>query len=95
MIKQKNSQKVTAQGKRRVNLYKLQQRLEALEKQVKLQSRINAHQVQHNETVTLSTEVILERVRRLERIVLPAQPPFKKRNIIARALAHYRAWLIK
>ncbi|HII3690456.1 TPA: hypothetical protein ACY37W_002353 [Pasteurella multocida] len=49
MIKQKRNQKVTEKNKQRVNVFKLQQRVESLEKQLALQLRINANQVSFND----------------------------------------------
>ncbi|MCW9717631.1 hypothetical protein [Avibacterium sp. 21-599] len=71
MIKQKSTQKLTALGKRRVNVFKLQQRVEKLEKLMNHQQRINAHNQKLRQLDVITTEEILERLSHLECIVLP------------------------
>ncbi|MFY1027617.1 hypothetical protein ACE4RU_07770 [Actinobacillus seminis] len=88
MIKQKNYQKITALGKRRVNVFRLEQRVATLEKQQRLQARANiqAHSLRQLDVIT--TEEILRRVGELEQIVLP-KSAVKKVGILDR----FWAWL--
>ncbi|MFZ7197773.1 hypothetical protein [Avibacterium avium] len=88
MIKQKRTQKITALGKRRVNVFKLQQRVEKLEKLMAYQQRINSHNQKLRQLEEISTEVILERLNHLERIVLPESAVQK-----ASVLSRFWAWL--
>lgn len=90
MIKQKSYQKVTALGKRRVNVFRLEQRVATLEKQQRLQARANiqAHSLRQLDVIT--TEEILRRVSELEQIVLP-KSAVKKVGILER----FWAWLVR
>ncbi|MFZ7188060.1 hypothetical protein ACLSY8_09055 [Avibacterium avium] len=88
MIKQKRTQKITALGKRRVNVFKLQQRVEKLEKLMAYQQRINSHNQKLRQLEEISTEVILERLNHLESLVLPESAVQK-----ASVLSRFWAWL--
>ncbi|MFQ1050805.1 hypothetical protein ACIRXL_11925 [Avibacterium paragallinarum] len=88
MIKQKRTQKITALGKRRVNVFKLQQRVEKLEKLMAYQQRINSHNQKLRQLEEISTEVILERLNHLESLVLP-ESAMKKVSVLSR----FWAWL--
>lgn len=88
MIKQKSYQKVTALGKRRVNVFRLEQRVATLEKQQRLQARANIQA--HRQLDVITTEEILRRVSELEQIVLP-KSAVKKVGILER----FWAWLVR
>lgn len=88
MIKQKSTQKITALGKRRVNVFKLQQRVEKLEKLMNHQQRINSHNQKLRQLEEISTEVILERLNHLESLVLP-ESAVQKVSVLSR----FWAWL--
>ncbi|MEE6030982.1 hypothetical protein [Avibacterium paragallinarum] len=88
MIKQKRTQKITALGKRRVNVFKLQQRVEKLEKLMAYQQRINSHNQKLRQLEEISTEVILERLNHLESLVLP-ESAVQKVSVLSR----FWAWL--
>lgn len=88
MIKQKRTQKITALGKRRVNVFKLQQRVVNLEKLMNHQQRINSHNQKLRDLEVITTEEILERLSQLERIVLPERAGQK-----ASVLSRFWAWL--
>ncbi|MFQ1015819.1 hypothetical protein [Avibacterium paragallinarum] len=94
MIKEKRTQKITALGKRRVNVFKLQQRVEKLEKLMAYQQRINSHNQKLRQLEEISTEVILERLNHLERIVLP-ESAVQKRGVFRRGLDRFYAWLCR
>ncbi|OOS01069.1 hypothetical protein B0186_04850 [Canicola haemoglobinophilus] len=85
MIKQKNSQKVTALNKKRINLFKLEQRVTVLENQMRIQGRINRYQSEHNKLDEITKEEIFERLNELERIALPQQ----KQGCVRRLLAKF------
>ncbi|MFZ7224565.1 hypothetical protein [Avibacterium avium] len=87
MIKQKRTQKITALGKRRVNVFKLQQRVEKLEKLMAYQQRINSHNQKLRQLEEISTEVILERLNHLESLVLPESAAQK-----VSVLSRFWAW---
>lgn len=88
MIKQKRIRKITALGKRRVDLFKLQERVASLEKQANYQYRINANHQQLRQLDVITTEEILARLSHLERIVLP-----EKQGVLKKALNRFWAWL--
>lgn len=62
MIKQKKSQKLTALGKKRVNVYRLQNRVQFLEHQL-------VRQVAKNNQQALVNENLAERLAKLEQFV--------------------------
>ncbi|MDA5611702.1 hypothetical protein [Pasteurella multocida] len=90
MIKQKRNQKVTEKNKQRVNVFKLQQRVESLEKQLALQLSINANQVSFNDMRILNEEVAYENIRELKSDVIAL-----KQNIVKRAINRFWAFLGK
>ncbi|MEE3608158.1 hypothetical protein [Avibacterium paragallinarum] len=94
MIKQKRTQKITALGKRRVNVFKLQQRVVNLEKLMNHQQRINSHNQKLRDLEVITTEEILERLSQLERIVLPERA-VRKRGVFRRWLDRFYAWLCR
>lgn len=81
MIKQKRNQKVTEQNKKRVNLFKLQERVEKLEKTLELQKRINANQVALNDMRVLNEDVIYENIKQLSDDVIVLKQSKVKRLI--------------
>ncbi|HHW7448955.1 hypothetical protein NM952_06780 [Pasteurella multocida subsp. multocida] len=90
MIKQKRNQKVTEKNKQRVNVFKLQQRVESLEKQLALQLRINANQVEFNDMRILNEEVTYKNISQLSDDVIAL-----KQNILKRAINRFWAFLCK
>ncbi|MGC6246327.1 hypothetical protein ACMXZD_09475 [Pasteurella multocida] len=90
MIKQKRNQKVTEKNKKRVNLFKLQERVEILEKQLALQLRINANQVEFNDMRILNEEVTYKNISQLSDDVIAL-----KQNILKRAINRFWAFLCK
>ncbi|HHT7890605.1 hypothetical protein [Pasteurella multocida] len=90
MIKQKRNQKVTEKNKQRVNVFKLQQRVESLEKQLALQLRINANQVSFNDMRILNEAVAYENISELKSDVIAL-----KQNILKRAINRFWAFLGK
>ncbi|AUK49439.1 TPA: hypothetical protein QB290_001242 [Pasteurella multocida] len=90
MIKQKRNQKVTEKNKQRVNVFKLQQRVESLEKQLALQLRINANQVAFNDMRVLNEEVTYRNISELSNDVITL-----KQNIVKRAINRFWAFLGK
>ncbi|BDE04550.1 hypothetical protein [Pasteurella multocida] len=90
MIKQKRNQKVTEKNKQRVNVFKLQQRVESLEKQLALQLRINANQVSFNDMRILNEAVAYENISELKSDVIAL-----KQNIVKRAINRFWAFLGK
>ncbi|MFP4794403.1 hypothetical protein [Pasteurella multocida] len=90
MIKQKRNQKVTEKNKKRVNVFKLQQRVESLEKQLALQLRINANQVSFNDMRILNEAVAYENISELKSDVIAL-----KQNIVKRAINRFWAFLGK
>ncbi|EGP03026.1 hypothetical protein AAUPMG_11776 [Pasteurella multocida subsp. multocida str. Anand1_goat] len=90
MIKQKRNQKVTEKNKQRVNVFKLQQRVESLEKQLALQLRINANQVTFNDMRVLNEEVTYRNISELSNDVITL-----KQNIVKRAINRFWAFLGK
>lgn len=62
MIKQKNYKKVTKFGKRRVNLFELEQRVTALEQSTRRQSRVNGHQIRVNNSTDLLLDMLEEKI---------------------------------
>lgn len=66
MIKQPYRYKVLKQQKKRINLIKLEQRIEALERAVAQQNRMNAHITSNNQIINLANESLLDRVEALE-----------------------------
>ncbi|HDR1113284.1 TPA: hypothetical protein QB287_001247 [Pasteurella multocida] len=90
MIKQKRNQKVTEKNKQRVNVFKLQQRIESLEKQLALQLRINANQVSFNDMRILNEAVAYENISELKSDVIAL-----KQNIVKRAINRFWAFLGK
>ncbi|HEH9651819.1 hypothetical protein [Pasteurella multocida] len=90
MIKQKRNQKVTEKNKQRVNVFKLQQRVESLEKQLALQLRINANQVSFNDMRILNETVAYENISELKSDVIAL-----KQNIVKRAINRFWAFLGK
>ncbi|SMB82353.1 hypothetical protein SAMN05660772_02073 [Pasteurella testudinis DSM 23072] len=66
MIKQKNHKKVTAYGKKRVNLFELEQRVTALENAAKRQGRVNGHQYRVNANVNLLLDLLEEKITELQ-----------------------------
>ncbi|HDX1153346.1 TPA: hypothetical protein RNX65_001402 [Pasteurella multocida] len=81
MIKQKRNQKVTEQNKKRVNLFKLQERVESLEKQLALQLRINANQVAFNDMRVLNEDVTYKNIKQLSDDVIVLKQSKVKRLI--------------
>lgn len=75
MIKQKSNQKCTAVGKRRINLFKIEQA-------VKRQFLINQNQVRINQLLTMQIEDLAERVRLLEQ-----EEPVARKGFLAWLLA--------
>ncbi|UAX41233.1 hypothetical protein [Pasteurella canis] len=90
MIKQKRNQKVTAQNKKRVNLFKLQERVEILEKQLALQLRINANQVEFNDMRILNEEVTYKNISQLSDDVIAL-----KQSTLKRLINRFWAFLCK
>ncbi|HDR0964080.1 hypothetical protein ACFGY2_07200 [Pasteurella multocida] len=90
MIKQKRNQKVTEKNKQRVNVFKLQQRVESLEKQLALQLRINANQVAFNDMRVLNEEVTYRNISELSNDVITL-----KQNIVKRTINRFWAFLGK
>ncbi|HED4400857.1 TPA: hypothetical protein R4323_002332 [Pasteurella multocida] len=90
MIKQKRNQKVTEKNKQRVNVFKLQQRVESLEKQLALQLRINANQVAFNDMRVLNEEVTYRNISELSNDVITL-----KQSIVKRAINRFWAFLGK
>ncbi|AUK44463.1 hypothetical protein A4212_04340 [Pasteurella multocida] len=90
MIKQKRNQKVTEKNKQRVNVFKLQQRVESLEKQLALQLRINANQVSFNDMRILNEAVAYENISELKSDVIAL-----KQNILKRTINRFWAFLGK
>ncbi|HHT7764483.1 hypothetical protein [Pasteurella multocida] len=88
MIKQKRNQKVTEKNKQSVNVFKLQQRVESLEKQLALQLRINANQVSFNDMRILNEAVAYENISELKSDVIAL-----KQNIVKRAINRF--WVSK
>lgn len=62
MIKQQNHKKVTTFGKRRVNLFALEQRVTALEQAKKTQGRVNGHQIRINQSTDMLLDMLGEKV---------------------------------
>ncbi|KAE9526041.1 hypothetical protein [Testudinibacter aquarius] len=62
MIKQRNYKKVTKFGKRRVNLFELEQRVTALEQSTRRQSRVNGHQIRVNNSTDLLLDMLEEKI---------------------------------
>ncbi|HDR1048310.1 TPA: hypothetical protein R4346_001634 [Pasteurella multocida] len=81
MIKQKRNQKVTEKNKQRVNVFKLQQRVESLEKQLALQLRINANQVAFNDMRVLNEDVTYKNIKQLSDDVIVLKQSKVKRLI--------------
>ncbi|MGC6406934.1 hypothetical protein ACNO7K_10945 [Bisgaard Taxon 45] len=81
MIKQKRHQKVTEKNKQRVNVFKLQQRVESLEKQLALQLRINANQVAFNDMRVLNEDVTYKNIKQLSDDVIVLKQSKVKRLI--------------
>ncbi|HEA3288494.1 TPA: hypothetical protein RVS77_002114 [Pasteurella multocida] len=90
MIKQKRNQKVTEKNKQRVNVFKLQQRVESLEKQLALQLRINANQVSFNDMRILNEAVAYENISELKSDMVAL-----KQSILKRAINRFWAFLGK
>ncbi|HDR1847604.1 TPA: hypothetical protein QB618_002121 [Pasteurella multocida] len=84
------NQKVTEKNKQRVNVFKLQQRVESLEKQLALQLRINANQVAFNDMRVLNEEVTYRNISELSNDVITL-----KQNIVKRAINRFWAFLGK
>lgn len=74
MIKQPYRYKVVKQQKKRTNFFKLEQRVEALERAIAQQNRMNAHITSNNQIINLANESLLDRVEQLEQ--LHYQPTF-------------------
>ncbi|WP_424404768.1 hypothetical protein [Pasteurella sp. PK-2025] len=81
MITQKRHQKVTELNKKRVNVFKLQQRVEQLEKALELQKRINANQVAFNDMRLLNEAVTYENISELKSDVIALKQSKVKRLI--------------
>lgn len=81
---------MTEKNKQRVNVFKLQQRVESLEKQLALQLRINANQVAFNDMRVLNEEVTYRNISELSNDVITL-----KQNIVKRAINRFWAFLGK
>lgn len=81
---------MTEKNKKRVNLFKLQERVEILEKQLALQLRINANQVEFNDMRILNEEVTYKNISQLSDDVIAL-----KQNILKRAINRFWAFLCK
>ncbi|MFP4732414.1 hypothetical protein [Pasteurella multocida] len=90
MIKQKRNQKVTEKNKQRVNVFKLQQRVEQLEKALDLQELINENQVKFNDMRLINEDVTYENISELKSDVIAL-----KQNIVKRTINRFWAFLGK
>lgn len=94
MIRQKPNKKVTALNKKRVNLFRLQQRVERLEKQGLVQAHFNQQLTVLREVEAITAEEIEKRVSELERIVLPEkQGAVQKCGVFKRSLNRLWRWI--
>lgn len=74
-------------GKKRVNVFLLEKRVAELERLLKVQKRINAHQVQFNEQFRLSHDVCVERWNSLS--------VSQNKGSLCRWLHRFWAWLAR
>ena len=66
MIKQKNHKKVTAYGKKRVNVFELEQRVTALENAARRQGQVNGHQYRINAGTDMLLDLLAEKITKLQ-----------------------------